>query len=142
MIRVIVADDHIFIRDAWRVLLETADGIQIVGMSPNGIEAVTQAALHAPDVAVIDISMPLLNGIETTKKICTDSPKTRVLVVSMHNTPEYVKTCLEAGAFGYVLKDSAVQDLVAAIHSLYQGNRYFSREIAELAKHLIQGDQH
>ena len=137
MISVIVADDHVFIRDAWRVLLEKADGIEIVGMAPNGREAVTQVVLHAVDVVVMDISMPLMNGVEATKKIYTDSPKTRVLIVSMHNTAQYIKPCLEAGAFGYVLKDSAVQELVPAIHSLDQGNRYFSKQIAEIAKRYI-----
>ena len=137
MISVIVSDDHVFIRDAWRVLLENADGIQIVAMAQNGKEAVTQAVLHAADVVVMDISMPLMTGIEATKKIYTDSPKTRVLMVSMHNTEQYIKPSLEAGAFGYLLKDSAVQELAPAIHSLYQGNRYFSKQIAEIAKRYI-----
>ena len=137
MIRVIVADDHVFIRDAWRVLLEKADGIEIVAMAQNGREAVTQTVLHAVDVVAMDIAMPSMNGIEATKKIFAVSPKTRVLMVSMHNTAQYIQPCLEAGAFGYVLKDSAVDDLVAAIHSLYQGNRYFSEQIAEIAKRYI-----
>ena len=138
MIRVIVADDHVFIRDAWRLLLEHAEGIEIVAMAQNGREAVTQSVLHTADVVVIDISMPLMNGIEATKKISTDSPKTRVLMVSLHNTEQYIKLSLEAGAFGYLLKESAVHELVPAIHSLYQGNRYFSTQIAEIANRYIE----
>jgi two-component system, NarL family, response regulator NreC len=137
MIDVIVADDHTFIREAWRLLLQKVDDIQIVAMVSNGQEAITQAILYCPHVAVMDISMPLMDGIEATKQICVNCPKTRVLMVSMHNTPGYIKRSLEAGALGYVLKDTTGDDLVAAVHSLHEGNHYFSKQIAEIARYYI-----
>ena len=138
MISVLVADDHVPVREALGSLLKTADDIEIVATAANGQEAVEKAVLHCPDVAVIDVSMPIMDGIEATKQICTDCPKTRVLMVSMHNTPRYVKRSLEAGALGYVLKDMAGDDLVTAIHSLHEGSRYFSEQIAGIAEYYIE----
>lgn len=138
MISVLVADDHISIREALGSLLETAGDIQIVAMAVNGEEAVAQAVLHCPNVAVVDISMPVLDGIEATKQICVQCPETRVLMVSMHNTPKYVRRCLRAGALGYVIKDTAGDDLVIAVHSLYEGNQYFSKQIADIAQRYVQ----
>jgi DNA-binding NarL/FixJ family response regulator len=138
MISVLVADDHPFVREALGSLLETAGDIQIVAMAVNGQEAVTQAVLHCPSVTVMDVSMPVMDGIEATKQLCACCPQTRVLIVSMHDTPKYIRRCLRAGASGYVIKDMAGDDLIVAVHSLYEGNRFFSKQIAELAKYYIQ----
>lgn len=138
MISVLVAEDHTSVREALSSLLERADDIQIVAMASNGQEAVEKAVSHCPDVAVMDVSMPVLDGIEATRQICADCPKTRVLVISAHNTPHYVLLCLQAGALGYVLKDTAGDDLVIAVHSLYHGNRYFSKQIAGIAEYYIE----
>ena len=134
MISVLVVDDHITVREALGSLLETADDIQIVAMASNGQEAVEQAVLRCPDVTVMDISMPVMDGIEATKQICADCPKTRVLMVSMHHTPNYVQRCLQAGALGYVLKDMAGDDLITAVYSVHEGTGYFSKDIAGIAE--------
>lgn len=128
MITVIVADDHTVLRDGLRYLLEAQGDIQIVGMAANGQQAVEQARLHCPDVVVMDISMPVMNGIEATKLICRACKNTKIVILSMHHTAEYMQRALEAGALGYLLKDSAGAELVTAIRALNQGESYFSQK--------------
>jgi DNA-binding NarL/FixJ family response regulator len=130
MITVILADDHTVLRDGLRFLLEAAGDIQIISMAANGQEAVEQATLHCPDVIVMDISMPIMSGIEATKHICKVCENTKVAILSMHHTTEYIQRALEAGAVGYLLKDSAGAELVAAIRALYDGKRYLSKKVA------------
>jgi DNA-binding NarL/FixJ family response regulator len=130
MITVILADDHTVLRDGLRFLLEAAGDIQIISMAANGQEAVEQATLHCPDVIVMDISMPIMSGIEATKHICKVCEHTKVAILSMHHTTEYIQRALEAGAVGYLLKDSAGAELVAAIRALYDGKRYLSKKVA------------
>jgi DNA-binding NarL/FixJ family response regulator len=130
MITVILADDHTVLRDGLRFLLEAAGDIQILSMAANGQEAVEQASLHCPDVIVMDISMPIMSGIEATKHICKICENTKVAILSMHHTTEYIQRALEAGAVGYLLKDSAGAELVAAIRALYDGKRYLSKKVA------------
>jgi DNA-binding NarL/FixJ family response regulator len=130
MITVILADDHTVLRDGLRFLLEAAGDIQIISMAANGQEAVEQATLHCPDVIVMDISMPIMSGIEATKYICKICENTKVAILSMHHTTEYIQRALEAGAVGYLLKDSAGAELVAAIRALYDGKRYLSKKVA------------
>jgi DNA-binding NarL/FixJ family response regulator len=137
MISVLVVDDRRIIREALGSLLQTAGDIQIVGMAANGQEAITQAVFHYPNVAIMDIAMPVIDGIEATKEICSRCPQTRVLMVSMHFTPQYVRRSLRAGALGYILKNRAGDDLLAAIHSLYEGHRYFSKQIAGIAEYYL-----
>ena len=138
MISVLVADDHTLVREALGSLLKTAGDIQVVAVASNGQEAIAQAVLHCPNVAIIDVSMPVLDGIESTKQICICCPQTRVLMVSMHNTPKYIRRCLRAGALGYVIKDRAGDDLIIAVHTLHEGNRYFSKQVAQIAEYYIQ----
>ena len=130
MITVILADDHTVLRDGLRFLLEAAGDIQIISMAANGQEAVEQATLYCPDVIVMDISMPIMSGIEATKHICKICENTKVAILSMHHTTEYIQRALEAGAVGYLLKDSAGAELVAAIRALYDGKRYLSQKVA------------
>lgn len=130
MITVILADDHAVLRDGLRYLLEAAGDIQILSMAANGQEAVDQASLHCPDVIVMDISMPVMSGIEATKHICKICENTKVAILSMHHTTEYIQRALEAGAVGYLLKDSAGSELVTAIRELYDGKRYLSKKVA------------
>jgi Response regulator containing a CheY-like receiver domain and an HTH DNA-binding domain len=129
MITVILADDHAILRDGLRFLLEAAGDIQIISMAANGQEAVEQAQMHCPDVIVMDISMPVMSGIEATKHICKICEHTKVAILSMHHTTEYIQRALEAGAVGYLLKDSAGAELVAAIRAINDGNRYISKTI-------------
>lgn len=130
MISVILADDHTVLRDGLRFLLEAAGDIQILSMAANGQEAVEQATQHCPDVIVMDISMPVMGGIEATRLICKVCENTKVAILSMHHTTEYVQRALEAGAVGYLLKDSAGAELVAAIRALHEGKRYLSKKVA------------
>jgi DNA-binding NarL/FixJ family response regulator len=130
MITVILADDHTVLRDGLRYLLEAAGDIEILSMAANGQEAVEQAQLHCPDVIVMDISMPIMSGIEATKHICKICENTKVAILSMHHTTEYIQRALEAGAAGYLLKDSAGSELVAAIRALNDGEHYLSKKVA------------
>lgn len=129
MIKVVLADDHTVLRDGLRYLLEAAGDIEIVSTASNGQEAVEQATLHCPDVVLMDISMPVMNGIEATKEVCAACPNTKVAILSMHHTSEYVQRAMQAGAHGYVLKDSAGAEVIAAVRALYEGSRYFSQKI-------------
>ena len=130
MITVILADDHAILRDGLRFLLEAAGDIQIISMAANGQEAVEQAEMHCPDVIVMDISMPVMSGIEATKHICRICEHTKVAILSMHHTTEYIQRAVEAGAVGYLLKDSAGAELVAAIRALNDGKHYISKNVS------------
>jgi DNA-binding NarL/FixJ family response regulator len=134
MITVLIADDHNLVRKVLQGLLERAGDMQVVAMASDGQEAVEQAVLCRPNVGVMDVSMPCLNGIEATKQICACCPQTRVLMLSMYDTAEYVHLGVQAGALGYVLKDEAAEELVIAVRSVYQGKHYFSKQIAEFAR--------
>ena len=141
MINVLIADDHRIVREALQRLLEMEGDMQIVAIAADGQEAVEQAVLHCPNVAVMDLSMPVLNGIEATKQICARGLETRVLILSMYDTPYYVHSSMQAGASGYVLKDVACDELVIAIRTVFQGNRYFSKPITKVAKYFIQSHE-
>jgi DNA-binding NarL/FixJ family response regulator len=126
MITVLLADDHAVLRDGLRFLLEAQGDIQIVATASNGQEAVEQASMNCPDVILMDISMPVMNGIEATKKIIELCKETKVAILSMHHTAEYRQRALEAGAVGYLMKDSAGIELITAVRALHQGKSYFS----------------
>src|SRR5918995_6779645 len=131
MINVLVVDDNGPVRKSLRHLIETADEIKLVATAINGVEAVEKARSYRPDVAVVDISMPLMDGLEATEHIRECCRLTRVIILSGFDTPEYVQRGLEVGAKGYVIKDFANEDLLEAIHVVHQGNHYFSEQIAE-----------
>ena len=132
MITILLVDDHSYIRKGIRYLLESLGDVEVVATATNGIEAVAKARFHQPDVVVIDISMPLMNGIEATRQIRENCPGTRVLILSIYQDPFYVKNAVQAGATGYILKDGLPNELLEAIQSLYSGRPYFSRKIASL----------
>ncbi len=137
MINVLIVDDNGPIRKSLRDLIETADDIKIVATATNGIEAVEQARSCRPDVAVMDISMPLMNGIKATEHIRECCRLTRVIMLSGLKDPEYVRRALEVGAKGYVLKDEAASDLLEGIRAIHQGNYYFGPEIDEIAEKFL-----
>jgi len=130
MIRIVLADDHGVVRDGLRVLLEAQSDIQVVGDAANGREAMRVTQQLHPDVVVMDIAMPELNGIEATLQIHDVSPSTQVLVLSMHSTTEHIFRALQAGARGYLLKDSAGAEVVDAVRAVHAGRRYLSQKIA------------
>ena len=133
MITVVLADDHTVLRDGLRFLLEAAGDIKIVSMAANGQEALEQAIHFSPDVVLMDISMPIMNGIEATKQICAVCEHTKVAILSMHHTAEYIQRAIQAGARGYLLKDSAGAEVITAIHAIHNGKHYFSQKIGRSA---------
>ncbi len=133
MITVLLADDHAVVREGLRALLATRADLRVVGEAGDGIAAIAAVQQLKPDVVVMDVSMPRLNGIDATVEIRRDSPETRVVILSVHATSEHVFRALKAGASGYVLKESVGQEVVDAIRSVHAGQRYFSARIAESA---------
>jgi DNA-binding NarL/FixJ family response regulator len=143
MINVLLVDDNGPIRKNVRALISKADDIEVVATATNGVEAVEKARSLRPDVAVMDISMPLMDGLEATEHIRECCRLTRVVILSGFDTPHYVQRGLDVGAKGYVLKEVAARDLLEAIRVVHQGNYYFSAKVAEIAeKHLAgKGNQ-
>ena len=131
-IRVVVADDHTIIRSGLRMLLEREAGFEVVGEASDGRQAVELAESLKPDVIMLDIGMPNLNGIEATRQIVQKLPRTRVVVLSMHSDESYVLKALKSGARGYLLKDSAESDILNAIRAVSEGKAYFSPEISKM----------
>ena len=131
-LRILLADDHTVVRQGLRKVLEERPDWVVVAEAGNGREAVQKAEEVKPDVAIIDVAMPLLNGIEATRQIVKRSPATRVLVLTMHSDEAYVNQILKAGATGYLLKDSADVDLIQAVAAVSQGKSFFSPGVARL----------
>ena len=137
MISVLLADDHPQFTKSLKYLFETTGDIQLVATAKNGVEAVIEANQHHPDVAVMDISMPVMDGLEATRQIRASFPATRVVVLSSYDTPTFIQAALDAGASGYILKDFIANDLLAAIRAIHEGQRYFSQRIAKVAEKYI-----
>jgi two-component system response regulator NreC len=125
-IRILLADDHVVMRSGLRLLLERQPNLQVVGEAADGQEAVRLAASEKPEVVIMDIAMPHLNGVEATRQIVTRNPDTAVVILSMHSDESYVLRSLKAGARAYLLKDSAEADLIAAIRAIQGGKSFFS----------------
>jgi DNA-binding NarL/FixJ family response regulator len=132
-LRILVADDHHVVRTGLRTLLETKRGWQVCAEAANGREAVEKAAKLKPDVAVLDIGMPLLNGIEATRQIRKASPETEVLILTIHDSEVMIQGVLEAGARGYILKDDADRNLLAAVEALRHHKPYLSSRVTAAA---------
>ena len=131
-LRVLLGDDHTLMRQGLRKILEERPEWEVVAEVGDGREAVKKCLALKPDVAVLDVAMPLLNGIDATQQITKKVPETKVLVLSMHSDEAYVTRALQAGATGYMLKDSAGKDLLKGIASVAAGQAYFSPAIARL----------
>jgi DNA-binding NarL/FixJ family response regulator len=128
--RILLADDHAVVRQGFKMLLGAQPDMEIVGEAANGREAVESAEALKPDVVVMDVAMPELNGIEATRRLAASAPHTRVIALSMHKDSVYVREILRAGARGYLLKDSGAEDLVSAIRTVAKGESYLSPAVS------------
>ena len=131
-IRILLADDHTVMRRGLRLLIESQPEFSVVAEASDGRQAVQQAEAMLPDVAVMDIAMPNLSGIEAAQRIATSLPQTAIVILSMHSDESYVLRALKVGAKGYLLKDSAEGDLIDAIKAVHQGKTFFSPEISKM----------
>ena len=131
MIKILLADDHALVRHGFRMILAAQPDMEIAGEAGNGREAVELAQKLKPDVVVMDVAMPELNGIEATRRIIELAPRARVLALSMHKDAVYVREILRAGARGYLLKDSADADLLAAVRAVAKGEGYLSPGVSD-----------
>lgn len=133
--RVLLADDHTLVRAGIRSLLEAVPGVEVVAETGDGREALELVAKHRPDVALLDIGMPGLNGLEVAKRISRESPRTRIVILSMHADANYVNQALRAGVSGYLLKGAAVSELPLALRAVTRGETYLtprvSRQVVE-----------
>ena len=138
--RVLVADDHGLMRAGLRALLEEIAGFEVVGEAADGYEALKIIRELRPDVALVDISMPGLNGLETAGLVARDIPRTRVLLISMHKDEEYVRQALLSGAAGYLLKDAERAELELAVRAVARGDTWFSPAVSRVVAAFARGD--
>jgi len=131
-LRLLLADDHTLMRQGLRHILESNSELDVVAEASSGIDAVELAREHKPDVAIVDIAMKELNGIEATAQILIHSPHTAVLILSMYSDERYVLRAVKAGARGYVLKNSAGEELIRAIYAVQKGTAFFSPAVARI----------
>jgi DNA-binding NarL/FixJ family response regulator len=131
MTRILIADDHDVVRSGLRSILEARDGWEIVAEASNGMETVKRALETKPDVAVIDYSLPLLNGVEATRQILKRQPQTEVLIFTMHDEEVLIRNVLEAGARGYLLKADAKRHLIAAVEALSEHKPFFTARVSQ-----------
>jgi DNA-binding NarL/FixJ family response regulator len=127
-VRLILADDHTLVRAGIRALLEKLPGVEVVGEAGDGRAVLKLVKLHQPDVVLMDIAMPGLNGLEAAARMAKEFPDVRVIILSMHHNEEYVWRALKAGAAGYLLKKAATAELDTALHEVMRGKTYLSRE--------------
>jgi DNA-binding NarL/FixJ family response regulator len=130
-IRILLADDHAVVRQGFKMILQAQPDMEIVGEAGNGREAIELAEKFKPDVVVMDVAMPELNGIEATRRVTNAAPHTRVIALSMHKDSVYVREVLRAGARGYLLKDSGSDDLVSAVRAIARGEGYLSPAVSD-----------
>jgi DNA-binding NarL/FixJ family response regulator len=133
-IRVLLVDDHAILREGIKALLEKRENIEVVAEAANGREAIPKAIEACPDIVVLDVSMPLMDGLEATRQMKRDNPDIKILVLTMHDSEEYFFQLLRAGASGYVTKRTISRELVSAIEAVYRGESFFC---PSMAKHLL-----
>ena len=136
--RVLIADDHTMVRESLVSVLQAAGDVQVVAQAADGIEALELALQTRPDVVVADLSMPRLNGLEVVRRLREALPQTRVLVLTMHQEDEYVLQAVRAGASGYLVKDSAASELLAAVRNLHAGRGHFGPQAARTLAQQLQ----
>ena len=131
-IKIIIADDHRLFREGLVNLLSDAKDIEILAQAENGMDVIAKAKELNPDVIIMDIGMPVLNGVEATGKLLKELPGIKVIALSMHSDKQYIKGMLEAGASGYLFKNCAYDELIEAIHTVNAGKKYLSDRITEI----------
>ena len=131
-IRILLADDHTVVRDGLRALLEKQPDMAVIAEAADGRDCVRLAEEQSPDVVIMDIAMPNMNGIEATRRIASSCPRTAVVILSMHQDESYVLRSMKAGAKGYLLKDSLRSDVIDAIRSVAQGRSYLTRKVSKM----------
>ncbi len=131
-IRILLADDHAIVRDGIKYLLEEEENIEVVGEASNGLEALELVEKTQPDLLIIDVRMPEMNGIEAVKILNQKPTNTKAIVLSMHDSEEYILKAIEAKAMGYLLKDADKSEVLKAIHTVYNGEKYFSGDISNV----------
>jgi DNA-binding NarL/FixJ family response regulator len=132
-ITIFLADDHAVVRDGLRLLLETQPNLKVVGAAADGRETICLVEQLMPDVAIVDIAMPEISGLEAARQLHRTCPRTRIIMLSMYRTPEHIVQALEAGASGYVLKESASDEVIEAVRAVRANGRYLSRSVADAA---------
>jgi DNA-binding NarL/FixJ family response regulator len=137
-INIVLADDHVLVRNGIKAMLESDADIDVIGEAGNGVEALETARKLHPDILVLDIRMPEMNGLEAAAKLGTYSPGTKAVILSMHDSEEYVLQALDAGAYGYLLKDTDKTEFIKALKQVYNGNKFFSGAVSNvLANRLL-----
>jgi DNA-binding NarL/FixJ family response regulator len=131
-IRVVLADDHVFVRDGIKSLLENETNIAVVGEGTDGLEALAVVETEKPDLLIVDIRMPNLTGIEVVEKLRTQNNPIKIIMLSMHESEEYVLKSIKAGADGYLLKGSSKDEFLKALHTVANGGKYFSGDISSI----------
>ena len=131
-IRIVLVDDHAIVRDGIKYLLEEDENLTIIGEGSNGLEAIELVKNLNPDLLIIDVRMPEMNGIEALKLINSTPTSTKSIVLSMHDSEEYILESIEANAMGYLLKDASKAEVLKAIHTVYNGEKYFSGDISNI----------
>ena len=137
---ILIADDHAVVRAGLRTLLESRSRWQVCAESADGRDAVDKALKHQPHIAILDVGMPLLNGVEATRQIRKLAPATEILILTMHESDDLVQQVVEAGARGYILKDEADRVLLDAVHALSQHKPFFSARVSEAAGNIHSSD--
>ncbi len=131
-INIVLADDHAIVREGIKYLLEEEEGISVIGEASNGIEAIKAVETLNPDVLIIDIRMPEMNGIEAVKTLNDKGTDTKSIILSMHETEEYILKSIDAKAMGYLLKDSSKDEILKAIRTVFNGEKYFCGDISHI----------
>lgn len=137
-IKIVLADDHALVRNGIKAMLEHDADISVTGEAGNGLEALEMAKAVKPDLLILDIRMPVMTGLEAAEKLKLYSPKTKAVILSMHDSEEYVLQALDAGAYGYMLKDTDKNEFVKALKQIHNGTKYFSGSVSNvLASRLL-----
>ncbi|KSA12904.1 response regulator transcription factor [Maribacter dokdonensis] len=139
--RIVLADDHALVRDGIRSLLETESDLQVIGEASNGKEAIDLVGVVNPDILIIDIRMPVMNGIDAVAELTQSKSSVKTIILSMHDSEEYILKSISSGANGYLLKDTDKSEFIKAIHTVREGGKYFSGDISNVLVNNLLGSK-